>query len=541
MTKLILCAIIALSLTGCFRAADLGQLRREIERELPEIQYERQIEMSFGPMSVGFARLVTFFVPPSWRVRGMLSEIRTVKVGVYTARHTPFRQGLGMPPQIQELLAQKNWEVAIKVRQDGEVAWLLYRIRGQTIDQMHLIVLSDADLILVRFEGRLERLLARAVQYPRGLGTSRFAGWQGPHNLETSHFAGWQGQWDRGHRELLEWQIEGFVAQYNKVDGLYLGWRPRIPFNDFSRLVQYGELGRGLSSDYWHYQLGAEWLAVGRNRGPYVVRLGAELHDLTDTQDHWLLSTEENSLDAVLFRRDFRDYYRRTGFSAYTVQGLGTDLSLTVRYTQDDFSSLENSVQWALLGPLGPDRFRPNPAIDEERYKSLRAELRWDGRDSRHSPRRGWFVNGLGERAGGAWGGDRDFARYILDVRHYQPTSQGSRLDLRLRLGRATGSVPRQYLFDLGGFSSLRGYGFKEFSGDRMALFNAEHWMQGERVNVGFFADAGSAWLADEADLDLQVSGGLGLHRDYFRLYIARPVSNQTHDLDVSLRFSRTF
>ena len=140
-----------------------------------------------------------------------------------------------------------------------------------------------------------------------------------------------------------------------------------------------------------------------------------------------------------------------------------------------------------MLGPLGRDRFRPNPAIDEERYKSLRAELRWDSRDSRHSPRRGWFVNGLGERAGGAWGGDRDFARYILDVRRYQPVSQGSRLDLRLRLGRATGSVPRQYHFDLGGFSSLRGYGFKEFSGDRMVLFNAEHWMQRSRVNVGFF------------------------------------------------------
>ena len=123
---------------------------------------------------------------------------------------------------------------------------------------------------------------------------------------------------------MLEWQPEGLVAQYNKVDGLYLGWRPRIPFNDFSRLVQYGELGRGLSSDYWHYQLGAEWLAVEQNSGPYAARLGAELHDLTDTQDHWLLSTEENSLDAVLFRRDFRDYYRRTGFSVYAVQGLGS-------------------------------------------------------------------------------------------------------------------------------------------------------------------------------------------------------------------------
>ena len=521
MTRLTLYAIVVLGLTGCFRAAELGQLRQEIERELPEVQYERQIEMSFGPMSVGFARLVTFLVPPTWRVRGMLSEIHAVKLGVYTTRRALSGHDPGMPPRIQELLSRKNWEIALKVRDGRETAWLLYHIGEQTVDRMQLIALNDEDLILVRFEGRLENLLARALQYPRV--------------LETSLFAAWQGQWDDGHRELPEWKTESLVARYNRVDGLYLGWRPRVHLNGFSRLVKYGELGRGLGGDHWRYQLGIEWLAAG---------VGAELHDLTDTQDHWLLSAEENSLDAVMFRRDFHDYYRRTGFSLYAVQSLGTDLRLTARYAQDDFSSLANSVQWALLGPLGRDRFRPNPAIDEERCKSLRAELRWDSRDSRHSPRRGWFVNGFGEQAGGTLGGDRDFARYILDMRRYQPLSQGSRLDLRLRAGRATGSVPRQYHFDLGGFSSLRGYGFKAFNGDRMALFNAEYWLRKglkwpAGVNVGFFGDAGSAWLAGEGDFDLHVSGGLGLHMDDIRLYIARPMSGQTHDLDLSLRFSR--
>ena len=520
MSRWALSALIALSLSGCFRAAELGRLRREIERELPPVHYERQIEMSFGQLSVGFARLVTLFVPPSWHVRGMLSEIHAVKVGVYTAHHPPYRRDL----ELQKLLGRKNWDAALTVREDGDVAWLTYRIRGETVDQMHLIVLSDKDLILVRFEGRLERLLAQALQYPRDLETSRFAGWQYPDDLETSHFAGWQGQWERG----LAGSREELIAEYNKADGLYLGWRPQIPRKGFSRVVQYGELGRSFGSDYWQYQLGAEWLAAG----PY--RLGAELHDLTDTQDHWLLSAEENSLSAVLLRRDFRDYYRRTGFSVYAVQGLRSGLSLTVRYMQDEFASLANSVEWALLGGWGADRFRPNRAIDEGHYSSWRAELRWDGRDSPHSPKRGWFVNGLGEWGGGAWGG----GRYILDVRRYQPASQRSRLDLRLRLGRATGSVPRQYLFDLGGFSSLRGYGFKEFSGDRMVLFNAEHWLQGDWVNVGFFADAGSAW---RDDFELHVSGGLGLHRDGLRLYLARPVANQPRDLALSLRFSRAF
>ena len=89
----------------------------------------------------------------------MLSEIHAVKVGVYTARHTPFRQGLeSMPPRVQELLTRKNWEVALKVREGREVAWLLYHIRGQTVDQMHLVVLSDAGLNLGAFRGPLGAL-----------------------------------------------------------------------------------------------------------------------------------------------------------------------------------------------------------------------------------------------------------------------------------------------------------------------------------------------------------------------------------------------
>jgi len=118
------------------------------------------------------------------------------------------------------------------------------------------------------------------------------------------------------------------------------------------------------------------------------------------------------------------------------------------------------------------------------------------------------------------------------------PVGQRTKMAAR-GLGRP--AVPRQYHFDLGGFSSLRGYGFKEFSGDRMVLFNAEHWLQGNQVNVGFFADAGSAWRAGEADFDLQVSGGLGLHSGDFRLYVARPIADQTRDLDLSWRFSRAF
>ncbi|NKB67173.1 MAG: BamA/TamA family outer membrane protein [Candidatus Latescibacteria bacterium] len=544
-------ALVCLSLTGCFHATELGQLRREIDREMPQVEFEREIEMSLGPMSLGFARLVTFFVPPAWQIRGMLSEIHAVKVGVYRAnRHASLKDvpTLRLPPQLQNLLADKDWELAIKARDGGEMVWLLYHIQGQTVDQVHLVALADEELVLVRFDGHLERLLARALEHPQALEhPGDLAHYR---TLEASGFANWQGHWQSGSEDLRAWRQEGLVAQYNKVDGLYLGWRPRSHFHRTPRLQQYGELGFGVGGDHWRYQLGAEWLAVGKDKGAYTASLGAELHELTDTQDHWLLSTEENSLDAVLFRRDFRDYYRRSGFSAYLTQRLGHDLRLTARYTQDDFAQLKNGVEWSLFGRLGRDDFRANDAIDEDQINSVQAELSWDSRDSRQSPRRGWFVNGLAERAGDTWGGDRRFNRYVLDMRRYQPVTQGSRLDFRLRAGRASGAVPLQYQFDLGGFASLRGYRFKEFSGDRMVLLNAEYWLAGSRdhqlgpfegINVGFFVDAGSAWIDAEADMDLHASGGLGLHFEDFRLFIARPFQGQERQTQTSLRFSRSF
>jgi hypothetical protein len=54
---------------------------------------------------------------------------------------------------------------------------------------------------------------------------------------------------------------------------------------------------------------------------------------------------------------------------------------------QDDFHSLENSVNWSVFdNKWARNSFRPNPAIDEVRINSLRGELELDTRDSRVFP-----------------------------------------------------------------------------------------------------------------------------------------------------------
>ena len=57
----------------------------------------------------------------------------------------------------------------------------------------------------------------------------------------------------------------------------------------------------------------------------------------------------------------------------------------------------------------------------------------------------------------------------------------GTRLDLRLREGTAKGDLPRQYVYRLGGFGSVRGYGFKAFAGDRSVLLIAQYWLDADR------------------------------------------------------------
>ena len=122
---------------------------------------------------------------------------------------------------------------------------------------------------------------------------------------------------------------------------------------------------------------------------------------------------------------------------------------------------------------------------------------------------------------------------------------------------------------DLGGYGTVRGYGFKEFTGDRAVLFNAEYWIDADRqwrsdlpidgLHLGAFLDAGSAWFATDPDdpfdrvgqlVEADVPAGspewktsvglaLGLQSDV-RLYAARPLAGQEGWV-LALRFSRSF
>ena len=371
-------------------------------------------------------------------------------------------------------------------------------------------------------------------------------------NGQREKYLGWEQKWEAGQPH--SWDGDDPFVRYNRVEGLFVGLHEARFYDGDRGQSSYGHLGYSFGARDWQYQVGAEVFAfhgpaqTGRN----LSSIGGELHDVTDSQDGWLLSAEENSLYAGLFRRDFFDYYRRRGWSVYTLQNYAGLVHLTGRLARDEFYSLDSQVDWVLVGNrVARKAFRPNPEVDEGTANSLRLDIQLDNRDRRNG--RGWLVNHMLEQGGGGLGGDFAFRRMLFEVRGYQPVAQGTgQLDVRLRLGRGSRQMPRQYLYDLGGYATLRGYPYKAFSGDRMALLNAEYWLE----DIGVLFDMGAAWfspagaqrarqgglLEPSTQAEFKKSLGFAARIDEdFQVGLARPLDGEGEDWRYFARFSRTF
>ena len=112
--------------------------------------------------------------------------------------------------------------------------------------------------------------------------------------------------------------------------------------------------------------------------------------------------------------------------------------------------------------------------------------------------------------------------------------------------GISDAPLPRQRLFYLGGLGTLRGYGFKEFVGDNMLLFNMEYRFRLARANpfsaaATAFIDSGHAWHNGERPKinRFNTSIGVGLSLDSMMSYDAVQIDTIRIEIAHALRKSR--
>lgn len=297
-----------------------------------------------------------------------------------------------------------------------------------------------------------------------------------------------------------------FLLRYNRVEALFIGLNFPDRFTWESRSISmFGSVGYGFANHRWRYSGGiSRQFGTGRS----LLEIGVEGHSLTDTKDQWIVGEGENSLAAFFLRNDYRDYFSREGFSGW--MGLygrwqNTDMQLRVSYLNDQYGSLDRNTSWSVFGT--ERSFRENPPIADGRMRSFLTSFEIHEEHQRTYYTTGWNAALAVEVSRPALSSDFSFMRYLAEATRYQPLGRYETFNIRVRAGSGTGDLPPQKGFELGGISTLPAYSYKDFSGNRILLLNAEYVLNGElfddveifpswllrNLNFIVFADAGHA------------------------------------------------
>lgn len=338
---------------------------------------------------------------------------------------------------------------------------------------------------------------------------------------------------------------EVFVG-YQRVDGWTLGLVPSFLTGRGFEPSAWGSVGYGLKSERWSAGVTVLQPLVPANR----LWLKLDGYAGTDFTDRTGISDPENSLAAILFREDYRDYYRREGAAASLVCGAWRWLRLEAGARTDDFTSLERIVNWSLHSGV----FRPNPPVDEGTLRAVFGAARLG---TRHN-----HLELAYERCGDeVLEGDFAYERLAGALRGRLRLGRRQRVDVRLAAGGAlAGALPVQRQFVLGGLGTVRGYDYQSllvpaaaggaaapYGGQKMALANAEYTFTIDRdFDVFLFYDTGMAWEDREADVELdqlQGSAGLGVEIEDAGLHVtvAKALDGSGRDPVVMVRLQQMF
>jgi len=268
------------------------------------------------------------------------------------------------------------------------------------------------------------------------------------------------------------------AGAYNRVEGLPINLGPQI-FRDFeggsARLDAYAVLRtagsfRSSDNDVGNNLHGEIRLGTGHG-----VLIGAGAYDLVSPVESWQLSSLETGLAAALFRRDYRDYFRRHGGTIEAGLFTGDRTTFTVSYADEHWSPRLDRNAWTLFRSSAP--WRPNPNLDDADFHLVNATLRVDTRSDEENPWAGWYVladleHGTGRyRALGLTSVPRSYpagrpSRYdrgFVDVRRYNRVSRHAQINLRLVAGGwlSGDPLPLERRLSVDGYGALPGFEFR--------------------------------------------------------------------------------
>jgi hypothetical protein len=331
-------------------------------------------------------------------------------------------------------------------------------ITGITVNDTVGNVASFDDSLRVRVTWALGDSVSGYKEWQHGLGTQSNA----VHSDDFDDMAPDSWRTDGPPRLNLFPNTTARILRFNRVEGLFTGVAPSVDF----RNVAPG-LSAGINVGWaWTEQTARGGASLSYRHGQGIVGLRAE-RALATTNDFAPPLSDDPGFGAFLSSVDNYDYVDRRSAMLSLTRILGSvDAGLaTVQFGVANDRAERSRLNYGLFH--GSSAFRPNRGASDGGYALAKADLEI------HPNVTGDFVTpGVGLRAHyEAASGDLDWQRIELGLsarRYVGPVSLSAHADGGLLLGA---NPPPQQLFELGGSEALPGYDYKQFAGDRAALF----------------------------------------------------------------------
>ncbi len=288
--------------------------------------------------------------------------------------------------------------------------------------------------------------------------------------------------------------IDNLYFEFERVSGFKIGL---IFPKKFLRMLDkpisvYGYGAYATKSHRWIFSIGLNRILAHLNDELFFI-LGVEIHSTIGTKDNWLVSPNANTISALLWNNDYRDYFKQDGFNVYLEMALLSSANnLKLIFSNDDYAS-ENTKYIKYFSWNKKRPFRENPPVYEGRLKTVSLNYK----SGSFQLIEGFRKSGVGLQL--TFEKELEKLKYTIitmELKTRVSLSEYDNIGLRLKLASSDKILPKQKSFELGGFGTLYAFPYKAFEGNKMFLANFEYILKNpihifDLINFFIFFDAG--------------------------------------------------
>jgi len=144
---------------------DCRAVYREIERELPGAEFERESHIRLGRVAMAFVKPIARLALDNDEVpMNYLSAIKKVDIATYQVVDLPETPGTATILSIESRMLENGWIKMLREREDNDNTWVFLRHRQDgSIRGLLVIELDARELNIIGVEGRIDKILAEAI------------------------------------------------------------------------------------------------------------------------------------------------------------------------------------------------------------------------------------------------------------------------------------------------------------------------------------------------------------------------------------------